>query len=847
MDQKKKIVLKNKHNTIHKNNKIDHLGLLLTQQNELEHIIQEYINKNTSFTDIIKEEAPNDKELKQKILTLYKHLITKYIDNGIDNGIDNSIDNSISIEELWNTLRPYQKEYINDAVSKLLDNIKNHKKCIIKSPTGSGKTVMLFWVIAKLYEALGNPDKFNILLLTPRLKLCSQSIKDNKDYKDKRNNINILRAYHINANFMLYDAKNKYKTETILINNKNEPKCINLISSTYQSMSNLTVFLNKETIKINIAIFDEFHFINSWGKNNVKIDKFLKSPCIEYTLNTSATPYHSQETKPELYGELIEKVKVKELIEKSFLCPLVPLVEIDNDIPQTPEETELYKAYGKYYKLPQMVKEVFTTYNKKKGILFCNDTSNCWEIYELFKAKQDVLGNIKIFQPYVSTKIMREPNNRFENSSVKDSSVKDSSVKDSSLGDNEDSELDYEANSLDEEEIQNIETILEEYEKCNEPCILITCKKIDIGYDHAPIDCVIIADNKASIIDIAQAIGRGLRTCEGYENKFCHVLIPVRVKDINDNNFKSIKSYLEYIKNDVGINIESYIREQIIKQKNNKKQKYIHINNDFDNTVDYNKMKFISDSWIKIYDNLSILTEGKNKKRLQYDILFDAIKQIKFTHKNEYKQWAVVNHAEVNPEVYFKNNGWSNYYTFLRIDTSMYPETFDELKAKCITHSIKTFEDYENKMKELNLPSMPEELYSKKICFKNGEIGVDTIYLTKDEILKWTVIRKSNILYCKIYNTEFNDTFENEKYRKILRYLYEKTDRTLLLEKMRHNKKLENYNEHGFRYYKNLNLSIQDADGLKTFTEICLMVEINKFNMEIQIRKENNEIINFKM
>ena len=64
---------------------------------------------------------------------------------------------------------------------------------------------------------------------------------------------------------------------------------------------------------------------------------------------------------------------------------------------------------------------------------------------------------------------------------------------------------------------------------------------------------------------------------------------------------------------------------------------------------------------------------------------------------------------------------------------------------------------------------------------------------------------------------------------------------------MRHNKKLENYNEHGFRYYKNLNLSIQDADGLKTFTEICLMVEINKFNMEIQIRKENNEIINFKI
>ena len=98
-----------------------------------------------------------------------------------------------------------------------------------------------------------------------------------------------------------------------------------------------------------------------------------------------------------------------------------------------------------------------------------------------------------------------------------------------------------------------------------------------------------------------------------------------------------------------------------------------------------------------------------------------------------------------------------------------------------------------------------------------------------------------------IYNLEFNDTFENIKYKKILHFLYEKTDRILLLEKMRHNKKLEKYNDHGFKYYENLNLSIQDANGLKTFTEICLMVEINKFNMEIQIKKENNEIVNFKI
>jgi superfamily II DNA or RNA helicase len=840
---RKKIIIKKKYNEVTVNNttiiKKQKQDVNDDTYNGLVLFIKESIKKNISLPDILKNETYKDKEVKRQLVEIYNKLIM----DTIDNTEASEADNSISIEDLWNTLRSYQKEYINEAVSKMLDTIKNHKKCIVKSPTGSGKTVMLFWIIAKLYIALGSLDKFNILLLTPRLKLCSQSIKDNKDYKDKRNNINILRAHTINANFMLYDAKNKYKTEYILINNKTKSSCINFISSTYQSMSNLVVFLNQETIKINISICDEFHFINSWDKNTVKNDKFIKSPCIEYTLNTSATPYHSQEIKTDLYGELIDKVKVKELIEKGFLCPLVPLVEIDNDIPQTPEECELYEAYGKYYKLPQMVKEVFTTYNKKKGILFCNDTSNCWEIYELFKAKKDVLGNIKLFQPYVSTKIMKHKKEDLKNDSIKDSSVKDSSIEN-----NKDNEINYEDTLLDEAEIQNIELILEEYENCNEPCILITCKKIDIGYDHAPIDCVIIADNKASIIDIAQAIGRGLRTCEGYENKVCHVLIPVRVKDINDNNFKSIKSYLEYIKNDVGINIESYIREQIKKQKAKQKgNKYIQLNNDFDNSVDYNKMKFISDSWIKIYDNLSILTDGKNKKRLQYDILFDAIKQIKFTHKNDYKQWASTNKAEEHPEVYFKNNGWANYYQFLRIDTSMYPETFDELKAKCITHSIKTFEEYETNSKELNLPSMSEELYGQKICFTNGEICIDTIYLTKDEILKWTVIRKSNILYCKIYNSEFNDTFENEKYSKILHYLYEKTDRKLLLKNMIHSYKTEIYNLCGFKYYEKLNLSIVGCNAKTTLKEICNMVEINKFNMEIQIKKENNEIVNFKM
>jgi type I site-specific restriction endonuclease len=179
---RKKIIIKKKYNEMSVNNttiiKKQKQDVNDDTYNGLVLFIKESIKKNISLPDILKNETYKDKEVKRQLVEIYNKLILDTIDNTEDS---EEADNSISIEDLWNTLRSYQKEYINEAVSKMLDTIKNHKKCIVKSPTGSGKTVMLFWIIAKLYIALGSLDKFNILLLTPRLKLCSQSIKDNKD------------------------------------------------------------------------------------------------------------------------------------------------------------------------------------------------------------------------------------------------------------------------------------------------------------------------------------------------------------------------------------------------------------------------------------------------------------------------------------------------------------------------------------------------------------------------------------------------------------------------------------------------------------------------------------------
>ena len=675
---------------------------IVDEDYKLEKNIHEHIDNNISILDIMQREAPNDIELQIDIYKIYNTFAFQKLIK---------LKNTNLILELWNKLRPYQIEYINETLTKLLDNIKIHKKCIIKSPTGSGKTVMIYWIIAKLYKALGCPQKFNIILGTPFKTLCSQSITD-------ADNINILKAHNMNINYMQYDGVYKKITEIELSKTKTHEKYINFISACYPSMLNLLNFLEKDNIKIDIAVYDEFHYIQTWSNLNNLRNKCIKTSNINFMLFCSATPTKSQETSINIYGELSDKIRIKELIRLKYLCPIVPLVEIDNINPKDLEEIKLQNIYGKYYKIPYMINEAFKTYNKKKAILFCNDTSNCWEMYELLKTRNDVLENIKIFHPYVSRSIKNNNNTKNDNTE------NDNTENDNTENDNTDitsdscSNIDFneEETIIKHEDKLNIDYILKEYENCLEPCILITCKKIAVGYNHPPIDFVILADNKSSITDISQAIGRGIRLCnlEGYENKICHVLLPLRIKDINCKNFKSIKSYLEYLQNDVGLNIESFIRKQINNQKTKVYSKYIELNTKFDLTIEYDKLKFLNASWIQIYNNLNNLPNLKHIKQLEYDILYDLVKDMKFVRKDDYKKWATYNDEKEYPEIYFKNHGWVNYYNFLKINIDIYPKTIEELKDKCIRNNIKTKTEYYNKMDELNMPSMIEELYKIK-------------------------------------------------------------------------------------------------------------------------------------
>ena len=94
--QKIPIVLKTKKNI----NTVE-LKKTVDKHYELEKNIQEYIDNKINIIEIIETEAPNDEEYKKIIFNIYNKLIWKKIEK---------INNENKILELWNKLRPYQKE-----------------------------------------------------------------------------------------------------------------------------------------------------------------------------------------------------------------------------------------------------------------------------------------------------------------------------------------------------------------------------------------------------------------------------------------------------------------------------------------------------------------------------------------------------------------------------------------------------------------------------------------------------------------------------------------------------------------------------------------------------------------
>ena len=360
---------------------------------------------------------------------------------------------------------------------EIINHLKTYKKVFLKAPTGFGKTHIYYKTILRM--------KINrILFLTPRILLNQQIVEDKYSSYIKDDNYKIIHFSNLD---------NSSKEQKIKKYSKNNRKII--MTSCYQSGNRLLEYIKKYKFLFDLIIFDEAHFITSWVDVE-NISEFLTNNNIcNYRLFGSATPTDDIELQPLVYGKVIEKVKVYELINKELLCNIETIVK------------QLNEKKSEYHNLKDLIVESMIKYKKKKGIIYVNDCKNAENLYKLLQ-KQDKI-NVYI---YISKNIEVE----------------------------NDTDVD-----------------IKTFEKDKEQCVIICVGKIGYGYDNDYIDFICLGDPRQSDIDIRQIIGRGLRwKKEVYPNKLLHLLVPL-YRDEFGNCAKNehIKKYLDYIIGECGKDI----------------------------------------------------------------------------------------------------------------------------------------------------------------------------------------------------------------------------------------------------------------------------------------------------
>src|SRR5690606_21663189 len=188
-------------------------------------------------------------------------------------------------------LRPYQKELIK----KTSIAVKEYRKVIMQSPTGSGKTFTALNIIkSALYKGL------TVLVLSESIKIFKQLVKEFSGIK-------------INADtkFLYVEPNRCYVSMSQSLKNRKK-----ILSQFFKLQDNLLI------------IVDECHL----GTMNSVIEQFDENTML---IGMTATPdYRVAKHLPKLYRSLVPGVSVKYLIEEKNLCDYKHIARTKADLSQ---------------------------------------------------------------------------------------------------------------------------------------------------------------------------------------------------------------------------------------------------------------------------------------------------------------------------------------------------------------------------------------------------------------------------------------------------------------------------------------------------------------------------------
>ncbi len=340
--------------------------------------------------------------------------------------------------------RPYQLEYINQC-SKLFQ--EGHDRCLMKSPTGSGKNLMIMSIIQKIIS--DEPVKpLIVICLSPRIDITKQIT--NPEY------LAILQPYQFTP-VIVHSDISYVKSNKEFLDARNENKHI-IISGTYQSINRIMDIINQvSNTNIDFLIMDEAHYLagqkpgDETAKDSVLNSIVFCDTRVKRRLFVTATPFEHQEIDCEHYGPLVNIVSVGQLIRLGYLAKL------ESSICRIAENKAGSASGGEFTDKAKGLYDFMTLNKRRKCIVFVNSKQNGYELQELITTRG--YSEFKVVTYF-----------------------------------GEDSSQ-----------------VLEDFKTCTEPTVIITCKRINMGVDVPDVDSIVFADPRMSMWDISQCIGRGLR------------------------------------------------------------------------------------------------------------------------------------------------------------------------------------------------------------------------------------------------------------------------------------------------------------------------------------------------
>ena len=212
----------------------------------------------------------------------YGNLITQY----------DGIDEFLSKQNTWSsmTLHNYQE--------KVVRSIFNINKGLVLSPTGSGKSLIIFSVIRYLLEH----TNMNILLTVPTTQLVEQMYKDFEEYQVDTDPIKVSENCH-----KLYSGQERFNNQK------------SVLITTWQS-----VYKNDRSFFLNFSgyICDEAHLASAESLTGI-IGKLSSTSKIRLGLTgtLNGTKCHAMQLKG-LFGPLMKTSSTRELMDKGVLTDI---------------------------------------------------------------------------------------------------------------------------------------------------------------------------------------------------------------------------------------------------------------------------------------------------------------------------------------------------------------------------------------------------------------------------------------------------------------------------------------------------------------------------------------------